>query len=290
MAELQTMSMDSSPDVASSSSSETEEAQSPFDYSPPSQSDAPFPFKLLELLAFVEENDLTHIIDWLPHGRSFKIHAKDDFMPVARRFFKATKLRSFTRQLNLWGFRRTPDGVEHDAWHHECFIRGRPELVRNITRSKVKAARRASVGDAPAHRRVTVEDGQGEHGYGVLEGEFVRMFAPDEATSKPVLARRVSIASSAPAEFESAADPLQRLLDRRRRYGLDREGHLARRPAYGPEASPEDEHKYINPDEIDPLPFGSYSSEEEMEEAPYYDEFSSFIDQVGIRDPQARAA
>ena len=145
------------------------------------------------------------------------------------------------------------------------------------------------------HDRVALyqesEDGQGEHGYGVLEGEFVRMFAPDEATSKPVLARRVSIASSAPAEFESAADPLQRLLDRRRRYGLDREeGHLARRPAYGPEASPEEEHKYIDPDEIDPLPFGSYSSEEEMEEAPYYDEFSSFIDQVGIRDPQARAA
>ena len=70
-------------------------------------SDAPFPAKLYELLQYVEDEGMTHIVSWLPSGLAFKIHNAPKFMSdVAVHFFKATKFRSVQRQLNLWGFKR----------------------------------------------------------------------------------------------------------------------------------------------------------------------------------------
>ena len=44
---------------------------------------------------------------WLTHGRAFKILDEDEFMEVdVPIFFKQTKIRSFYRQLNLWGYKR----------------------------------------------------------------------------------------------------------------------------------------------------------------------------------------
>ena len=66
-----------------------------------------FPAKLYEMLEAVEVLDLTHTVSWLPHGRAFQVTDPEQFMElVVPKFFKATKYRSFTRQLNLWGFRR----------------------------------------------------------------------------------------------------------------------------------------------------------------------------------------
>ena len=70
-------------------------------------SDAPFPAKLCEMLDYAEQNGLSDVVSWLPHGKSFKIRDDKKFMTdVANHFFKATKLRSIHRQLNLWGFKR----------------------------------------------------------------------------------------------------------------------------------------------------------------------------------------
>ena len=78
---------------------------------PPSSRPLPkkdqFPAKLYEMLEAVEDLGLSHIISWLPHGRAFQVIDQEQFMKlVVPKFFKATKYRSFTRQLNLWGFRR----------------------------------------------------------------------------------------------------------------------------------------------------------------------------------------
>ncbi len=66
-----------------------------------------FPSKLYEMLESVESLGLSHIVCWLPHGESFKVIDPTQFMDlVVPKFFKATKYRSFQRQLNLWGFKR----------------------------------------------------------------------------------------------------------------------------------------------------------------------------------------
>ena len=66
-----------------------------------------FPSKLYEMLESVDSLGLSHTASWLPHGRSFQVKDPTQFMDlVVPKFFKATKYRSFQRQLNLWGFSR----------------------------------------------------------------------------------------------------------------------------------------------------------------------------------------
>ena len=66
-----------------------------------------FPSKLYEMLESVDSLGLSHMVSWLPHGRSFHVKDPTQFMDlVVPKFFKATKYRSFQRQLNLWGFSR----------------------------------------------------------------------------------------------------------------------------------------------------------------------------------------
>ena len=73
----------------------------------PCPHDAPFPSKLYKMLEHCERTGLGDVVSWLPHGRAFRIHDSDRFMEeVAGLFFRATKLRSVHRQLNLWGWRR----------------------------------------------------------------------------------------------------------------------------------------------------------------------------------------
>ena len=66
-----------------------------------------FPSKLYEMLESADSLGLSHIISWLPDGKSFEVKDQDQFMHlIVPRFFKATKYRSFQRQLNLWDFKR----------------------------------------------------------------------------------------------------------------------------------------------------------------------------------------
>lgn len=65
-----------------------------------SDSTLPFPFKLHHLLEEAEDCCTDHIISWLPSGEAFKIHDPEAFADtVMTKYFKQTKLKSFTRQL-----------------------------------------------------------------------------------------------------------------------------------------------------------------------------------------------
>lgn len=95
-----------------------------------STSKSSFPFKLYDVL---EAAEYSRAISWLPDGRSFTVYDDDIFVEhVLPKFSKATKLRSFHRQLNLWAFNRGQE--DSSTWHHPLFIRGRPELLTNIVR------------------------------------------------------------------------------------------------------------------------------------------------------------
>jgi hypothetical protein len=53
--------------------------------------------------------------------------------------FNQSKLTSFQRQLNLYGFSRiTSGGPDRGSYYHPCFLRGRPGLCRSIDRQRVK--------------------------------------------------------------------------------------------------------------------------------------------------------
>ncbi|KAL7470297.1 hypothetical protein ACHAXS_012948 [Conticribra weissflogii] len=96
----------------------------------------PFPGKLLEVL---DRGDLGDVVDWMPHGRSFIVKKPKLFTSeILPRFFKQTKFLSFTRQLNLWGFKRITKGVDGGSYYHPLFLRGRPYLAMRMKRQKIK--------------------------------------------------------------------------------------------------------------------------------------------------------
>lgn len=113
----------------------------------------PFPMKLHGLLEQIDtvEPELSGIVSWLPHGRSFLVHKPKEFAnSVLPRFFQQKKYASFQRQLNLYGFSRITQGADRGSYYHEYFLRGKKFLCRSIIRMKVKGtgARMASNPDA----------------------------------------------------------------------------------------------------------------------------------------------
>jgi hypothetical protein len=53
-------------------------------------------------------------------------------------YFKLSKIASFQRQLNLYGFQRLTRGRDRGGYYHELFLRGSMFLAHNIHRIKVK--------------------------------------------------------------------------------------------------------------------------------------------------------
>ena len=75
------------------------------------------PAKLFAMLSIPE---VQHIISWMPHGRSWKIHNADRFVKqVMPQFFEYSNYNSFIRLVNAWGFRRLTKGPDKNAYWHE---------------------------------------------------------------------------------------------------------------------------------------------------------------------------
>ena len=89
-----------------------------------------FPKRLMVMLC---RSDISNIISWLPHGRSFIVRDpkkfEEDLYP---RFFKPAKYKSFQRQLNLWKFIRINKGFDSGSYYHPLFLRGKPQLVKKM--------------------------------------------------------------------------------------------------------------------------------------------------------------
>ncbi len=104
----------------------------------------PFPEKLYEMLCKESPDTdpsqpISCIVSWLPHGRAFIVRKPKLFTTeIMPKYFRQTKLTSFQRQLNLYGFRRITQGADAGAYYHELFLRGRPQLCMRMVRQKVK--------------------------------------------------------------------------------------------------------------------------------------------------------
>lgn len=58
-----------------------------------------------------------------------------DIVPL---YFRQSRLSSFKRQLNLYGFELINTGPARGGYYHELFVQDRPELCRRMRRVAVK--------------------------------------------------------------------------------------------------------------------------------------------------------
>jgi hypothetical protein len=91
------------------------------------------------MLDRIEADGLGHVVSWQPHGRCFVVHKPKEFVNhVMPKYFKQTKMASFQRQLNLYGFNRLTSGLDKGGYYHELFLRGKNSLSYDIQRMRVK--------------------------------------------------------------------------------------------------------------------------------------------------------
>lgn len=90
-----------------------------------------FPTKLYDLITHGDSS----IIRWEDHGRAFRIVNNSRFSEeILPKCFRHSKLASFQRQLNLYGFRRITKGEDQGAYYHPKFQRGKEQLAKELRR------------------------------------------------------------------------------------------------------------------------------------------------------------
>lgn len=95
----------------------------------------PFPERLHRLLSEVDAAGHSDVISFTEDGQAFKIHKPEEFFrKIVQVYFKQTRLSSFKRQLNLYGFELIDHGPSKGGYYHELFMRDEPELARQIRR------------------------------------------------------------------------------------------------------------------------------------------------------------
>ena len=127
-----------------------------------------FPHVLHAMLLDLDQAEDNGVVSWAPHGRCFVVNPFErnvfcsTYLPL---WFNMTSFPSFQRQLNLvsegsvtceyvtgsrltmpvsqsfhpqYGFKRIGKGPDKGGYFHKLFLRGKPELVDDIKRIKLK--------------------------------------------------------------------------------------------------------------------------------------------------------
>ena len=101
-----------------------------------------FPKVLYRLLEDAASSKYEEIVCFLPHGRAFIVHDTEKFETIVMpRYFKMSVWKSFRRQLNLYDFTRIACGHDRGSYYHKSFVRGKPELLDSIRRTRLKGER-----------------------------------------------------------------------------------------------------------------------------------------------------
>ena len=101
-----------------------------------------FPQVLFKLLEKSNLSGYSHIISWLPHGHTFKIHNKKLFEEyVLNEYFNST-FESFKRQLYIYGFKKIGKrSTDSGAYYHAQFISGQQDMCSRIDKWKKKESK-----------------------------------------------------------------------------------------------------------------------------------------------------
>ena len=135
----------------------------------------PFPEKLHRLLLEVELSGRSDVISFVSEGRAFAIHNSEVFFrEIVPLYFRQSRLSSFKRQLNLYGFELINTGPSRGAYYHELFQRDNPKLCRRMRRVAVKVAapKPASIAESRRYKddeHHTAEEGSSSEGEEAVE-------------------------------------------------------------------------------------------------------------------------
>jgi hypothetical protein len=95
---------------------------------------------LRDILDLAKAKNFEHVVSWMPHGRSFKIHKERDFVQcILPRYTNKTAFSSFSGALQRFGFRRVEKGPEMGSFFHPFFIQQLPQLCQGKTSLQMKA-------------------------------------------------------------------------------------------------------------------------------------------------------
>lgn len=79
------------------------------------------------------------VISFVASGRAFVIHKPDKFFKeIVPLYFRQSRLSSFKRQLNLYGYELINTGPARGGYYHELFVKDSPDLCRRMRRVAVK--------------------------------------------------------------------------------------------------------------------------------------------------------
>ena len=119
----------------------------------------PFPEKLHRLLIEVEQAGRSDVISFVANGRAFAIHKPDKFFKeIVPLYFRQSRLSSFKRQLNLYGFELINTGPARGGYYHELFVKDRPELCRRMRRVAVKVPPKGEGTESPLKKESATDD------------------------------------------------------------------------------------------------------------------------------------
>lgn len=98
-----------------------------------------FPKKLYNMLKEANNMD-ENIVSWTYEG-GFMVHDRDAFeIDFSPKCFRQTKIRSFLRQLNIYGFKRIEYGKYRGGHANDFFDMEQPDLIDRIERIPIKNA------------------------------------------------------------------------------------------------------------------------------------------------------
>lgn len=127
----------------------------------------PFPYKLYKLLDDADKGIHSDIVSWLPQGNGFQIHDSKAFChTIMKTYFNQSKLKSFTRQLYLYGFLKVNGGPHEGAYFHPKFVRGDREGCLSIRRNQFQGDRRQS-----KQRTKNLNNASGSRTTGIMDQE-----------------------------------------------------------------------------------------------------------------------
>lgn len=88
-----------------------------------------FPLKLYDVIAIADPK----VIRWINNGTAFKVFDtkafEESLLPL---YYRHSKITSFQRQLNLYGFKRMTKGEDAGAYCHPKFVQGERDQVKEI--------------------------------------------------------------------------------------------------------------------------------------------------------------